>query len=201
MTTSLGLKVLGTVLAFTGPCIICQLVAIAASMFTIQELLIKLRDPTAVQLQRNGYMCSIKIFLTNIGSFLFLCFYFAMITIAYQLTERTLTDCILYFMYSNVSPVFLSVFNPTVFVIFTPKTFKAVGPGAPSRLHSIRERASQGYVYHNNSRKEQGERTELRIVRYVAEKMTSIPLTVVGKKTSISTTVVGNKAAKKQSDC
>lgn len=70
-------------------------------------------------------------------------FYLAMLSIAYKLQERTKTDCILYFMYSVVMPVFLSVFNPVIFVLFTPKTFKVAWEklrnqqNVPSRAQSF----------------------------------------------------------------
>jgi hypothetical protein len=83
------------------------------------------RDPTSVQLRKNGWKCSVKILITNFGSILFMSFYLAMIMIASTpVNQRSKTDCILYIMYSVVVPVFLSVFNPTVFVLFTPKTFQ-----------------------------------------------------------------------------
>ena len=75
-----------------------------------------------MQLKKHGYKCSAKILLTNFGSLLFIGFYIAMMSVAYRLKQRTNAECILYFIYSNPLPVSLSVFNPAIFVIFTPKT-------------------------------------------------------------------------------
>lgn len=65
-------------------------------------------------------------------------FYIAMIVIASRgLVKRTKRDCILYLIYSVGMPVFLSVFNPTVFVLFTPKTLKVLYKKPDNKKHSI----------------------------------------------------------------
>ena len=138
-----GLDMLGTVLAFTGPCIVCQVLSVLFSLFTVWELLRSIRDPAAVQLRKHGWKCSLKILISNFGSILFMAFYLAMIRIAGVQEERSKTDCILYLMYSVAVPVFLSVFNPVIFVLFTPQTFimawekLAHRQSIPSRVQSI----------------------------------------------------------------
>ena len=96
------------------------------SFLTIWELARSLGNRTALQMRNHGWKCSVKILITNLGSVLFMVFYLAIIVIVASAPaeERSKTDCILYFMYSVILPVVLSVLNPVVFVLFTPQTFR-----------------------------------------------------------------------------
>ena len=122
---------IGTILGFTGPCLVCIIISVVTSLLTVLHLVRELRDPTAIQLRRHGHKSSLKIILTNFASILFVTFYCSVTVIAAMQppSKRSKTDCILYFLYSNVVPVGLSVFNPIVFVVFTPATFTVAWNG------------------------------------------------------------------------
>jgi hypothetical protein len=104
-----------TVLVYTWPCLLSQILSIVASLLTILHLCKK--KPVAEQTAGISKKSSLKILLTNF------CSIFNNIATGTSMIapEGSVTSYTAQFVTIVLTPVLLSCFNPTVFIALTPK--------------------------------------------------------------------------------
>jgi hypothetical protein len=106
-----------TILVYTWPCLLSQILSTMASLITIFHLCRVKRAPISGQSTGISKKSSLKILLTNFGGIV----NNTAIAITMASQSKTEAASISQFFIMVLTPVLLSCFNPIVFILLTPK--------------------------------------------------------------------------------
>ena len=109
------------------PSLVIQAASVLASLLTIWELVKMYRNPMSERSKTTSVKGSVKIIIANLGSCVSLATTFVVMTESEgRLADIGLQQSVVYAMYAAGIPSLLSIFNPAIYMLFTPDLWKGL---------------------------------------------------------------------------